>query len=609
MKLTFGSLTATHFKSFDKLTLDLSGYRGGLHFLRGQNKLDPGLGSNGAGKSTLWDAVCWCLYGRTPSGLKTTDVRAWHSDKTPEVTLVVNGKTVKRSAGKLWIDTNVVGQEDVNRLVGLNADTFFHTVVLGQGQPLFLDLSPRDKMAKISTVLDLDRWDIRAEHAKAKMTRLEKLQARLGGEQGVMRTRHKFVDEELEQLQQRAEDWSRDQLKKLQKLEDELKDAQGRIGKLGAEHDKADLAYDGAMLDLRLLDKDDDRVVQQINAASLDWDRHDLQMAKLREERDQIEFDLSLVPGKCDKCGQPIGGKAREVMRNKMLDRFDDLEDELKKDRIGPALLLRVQELKQEEQRIRATAAGFRQNADKAKAMLDMTTPLLAELKALVNSHGKLEQDLKDAANPYAEQVAQRRRERKKLKADLEELEARLERLSGQIERTKFWVKGFRDVRLYVVDTLMAELEMATNAMLPEVGLLDWQVRYDIERTTKKGTTQRGINTLIFSPDNKSAVRWEAWSGGEGQRLRLIGALSFADVLLRHSGMQTNLEVLDEPTQHLSSQGVRDLVEFLQGRAKAYERTVFFIDHHAVESSLFDSVTTIVKDAHGSRVQPVLSTA
>lgn len=604
MRLNFTWLVAVNFKSFDSLELDLAAYGPGLHFFRGDNKLDKQLGSNGAGKSTVWDAICWCLYGRTPDGLRNTDVRSWFNEEVTSACVVLNERRIMRTAGpnRLTIDEKSVGQEQVDKLVGLNADTFFNTIVLGQGRPLFYDLPPRQKMDLFSTVLDLDRWDVRANRARDKVGRLEKLQAELNGQLMVMQDRWDAVDKELKTLHTQSDEWTDANTKKLDGLEKELKAARDQFGKLDKEACAADLAYDGAMMDLKLLDKDEDRLHQQMHEAGMEWEKHDIGIAKLKEEADQLEFDLTLTPDKCALCGQSIGGKATKHVREHMLDRIDALDAKVKADKKGPKLLGRVQEIRQEMDRLHATMDGFRQKADKAKATLDMATPLLAQLKAKVDSADLIEAELKAAENPYHGQLQARRKERDRIKKSVALAEIRLDKLAGQIERTKFWRKAFKDVRLYVVDGILQELEMATNMMLPEVGLAEWQVFYDIEKTTKAGTQSRGLNVFIKSPDNKEPVRWESWSGGEGQRLRIVGALAFSDVLLRHSGVSANIEVLDEPTQHLSGTGVRDLLEFLAGRAKAFERSIFYVDHMSVESAAFASVTTITKDAKGSRL-------
>ncbi len=111
-----------------------------------------------------------------------------------------------------------------------------------------------------------------------------------------------------------------------------------------------------------------------------------------------------------------------------------------------------------------------------------------------------------------------------------------------------------------------------------------------------------GLQVLIDSPGSVGKVRWQSFSGGERQRLRLIGGLALSEVLLNHAAIQVDLEILDEPTRHLSAEGIRSLCETLPLRAERLERRTFYIDHQAVESVNFSTVTTVQKGNNGSRI-------
>jgi len=149
---------------------------------------------------------------------------------------------------------------------------------------------------------------------------------------------------------------------------------------------------------------------------------------------------------------------------------------------------------------------------------------------------------------------------------------------------------------------VLDELELVTSGMLEEVGLVGWEISYELEKETKSGTVQRNLHVKINSPQSQGWVRWEAWSGGEQQRLRLVGALALADVLLSHAGVEPSLEVLDEPALYWSSEGVQELCAFLAERARETKRSIFYTEHNAVESSHFSSVLTVVKDKDGAYV-------
>jgi DNA repair exonuclease SbcCD ATPase subunit len=240
---------------------------------------------------------------------------------------------------------------------------------------------------------------------------------------------------------------------------------------------------------------------------------------------------------------------------------------------------------------------------DKARAVLDLALPQAADAKSkLTFTQGKQEES-EHQINPYREQLLKLRKQQAALEREIVALEKSAADLEQLILHTRFWVKGFKDVRLYIIDEVLQELELTTNAMLEEVGLVGWAVQYDIEKETKSGTITRGLNVSIVSPASKSPAKWEAWSGGEGQRLRLVGALALSDCLLNFAGVSTDLEILDEPTRHLSGSGVRDLCEWLAIRAKQLGRRTFFVDHYAVDATYFASTFTVVKDADGSHME------
>jgi len=131
------------------------------------------------------------------------------------------------------------------------------------------------------------------------------------------------------------------------------------------------------------------------------------------------------------------------------------------------------------------------------------------------------------------------RKQLKQYEKQEEEIGREMDKISRRVERTKLWVKYFKDIQLYIIEDVLHELELVSNAMLPEIGLEDWSIAYAIERETKSGTTQRGLNVTINSPANKGAVKWNAWSGGEGQRLRIVGALALSEVLLNHADVKS----------------------------------------------------------------------
>lgn len=612
MKLSLLHVIVDDFKSFvGEHQLPFDAYRPGLHFVGGNNKLEPRLGPNGAGKSALMvDAITWCLFGKTPSSLRNPDIKPWGKGGQTRVGTLweIDGERLvfRRTASPntFTIDGKAAADDAFTELTGLNFDLFCNTVVMGQGQPLFFDLPPRGKMQLFVDVLELDKWDVRSEAANVRVREIERDHAQADGELMGLAGQRQQTDDLLKVATVQSAEWDRQQQKWLEEANTSLAEASKRHASVKAKADKADLANESASLDLKhLRDEIDKHNLVVANARA--------EMAKLQERRrgldaaaSQLEKELEAF-GKADKCpvcGEPIR-KGSTIAKHKeelqaRIDKLDDEIDALKPDKIEK----KVKAATDAVVKLRSDLEARQKRAQAAEAEVRLYAPMVAAESAKITSATLYIERLTKETNPHQEQISKLTRARTKLADRDKELRDELELLTRAIERNKFWVKGFKDIRLLVIEDVLSELELTCNTMLAELGLVDWKISYAIERETKAGTTSRGLNVSILSPKSRDAVKWESWSGGEGQRLRMVGALALSEVLLDHAGIQPDFEVLDEPTRHLSAEGVRDLCDFLAVRAEQLERRTMYIDHMAVESAQFSSVTTIEKDADGSHI-------
>jgi DNA repair exonuclease SbcCD ATPase subunit len=610
VKLSFIDITLEDFKSFGApQTLRLQERGVGLHFMRGQNKDEPRLGSNGSGKSSLWDALSWCLYGRTVGELRNTDIQPWAGSKGTFVGLHIQRDKTKHlitrsmHPNRLLLDEHDVGQEQIDELIGMSFEVFTHTILIGQGRPLFFDLQPRHRMALFSEVLDLDRWDARsslaADEVKADMQKAAHFEGEITTLEGQQR--------ELSELKANVERSSAEWLSSHRKRQDEA-DANWKrlvvsVDKIDREYERADLTYDGASAELRALQSEAVKITKELEEANAvvaaDHIRLDTIEAQLEEHKAELR---QLGSGDaCPTCGQPLKGTALAKRRSALQAMVADKAKAVKAGTPKP-MQARLQRAQEAGERAVAHIAQFRAKADRARDDLDGLTPRRAQLKADARAAASLVEALRKEVNPHRESTRDITKRLENTKQDIADAKADLITVTTRIERTRFWVKGFKDVRLFVLDEVMQELEWTTNALLEEMGLVGWSIKYDIERETKSGSTSRGLSTLIHSPHSKGAVRWESWSGGEGQRLRLISALALSEVLLTRAGIDPDLEVLDEPTRHLSSEGIRDLCEFLSLRAQEQHKGIWYVDHQSVESAQFTSVLTVVKGKNGSKI-------
>jgi DNA repair exonuclease SbcCD ATPase subunit len=609
--LVFLKLVIRDFKAFKGTHVIWLERETGLWFVRGRNEAEPTLDPNGVGKSTLWDAITWCLYGSTVQGQKNPAVKPWKVKRTTRVGLLIerNGKHygIHRAANpnELSINKNATeyaaNQDSVVKLIGLNYETFTNTVILGQGRDLFFDMSPGAKLQLLSDVKELDRWDERSKRASKAAREMELTLAELDGEQiattEIIET-GKLTIKKLEPKAIAYRDEIADRLEKDAKL---LKTIQPKLDKLQREADGYSLKYDSAMTEVKACEQQVAKLSGEVSDAKSALLTIRCRRENLIDDLEKAEVDLRTSWKRCPTCGQTVGHKDLDKHRDEVRASIREKEAILAKlstKRAKNVLKVAEQRLATEQSHL----AAFHAKADGAIQSQEKLFSSLASYKETLRVIRQRKAEAERKTDPYTEQLRELRANVRRQEAQLREIKLDHAWFTARLERTRFWVKGFRDVKLHIIEELLQELELTATGMLEDVGLIGWKIAYEIERETKKGTVSRGLTVLIGSPSSEGLVAWESWSGGEKQRLRMIGALSLSQVLLSHAGVNPSIEVLDEPTQHLSDGGVHDLIDTLAERAKDTGRIIFYSDHQSVDSTRFAGTLLVARDRAGAWV-------
>ena len=182
-------------------------------------------------------------------------------------------------------------------------------------------------------------------------------------------------------------------------------------------------------------------------------------------------------------------------------------------------------------------------------------------------------------------------------------LQRTLQSLEAELAQAQYWIDGFKSVRLFLVEECVHFLEVETNNALTHLGLLDWRVRFDLQRETKDGAISKGFSVMIYSPNNAKEVPWEVWAGGETQRLRLAGALALSSLILNVKGTSSNILLVDEPSAHLDADGMADTLDALQHYAQHTRKQIWLVDHRSLDYGNFKDTVVVEKDAeHGSAI-------
>lgn len=610
-------ITITNFRSFKGEQTFHFPDEPGLYFMQGVNALEPRLEANGSGKSTIWEALLWCLYGKTSRGLKAGDVCNWDTDKGTKVEFAyqmednISIKVMTRTwKPNSWTVTDLFGKttdltKDDQSLSDIRLEfmPFLHCILMAQSQPMFLDLKHDQQAALFSEVLGLDHWITYSASASKKATaqdmesrRLEKQVSELDGQinaqqdfKGSIESFETDREFELSGFVKPYQDGCA-QLRVLKNVEQDAialesskratyKDAREQLETYQEKTAKpAQKAYDELNTQWRI-------AIARADDLDAAWIR-------VKEQKD------------CPTCKRP-------------LDRAEHAKHLQLHEKAWRAAHAVELDLEDQVSKAEATLDGLAKagtklldNLNKANDLLDLAEQSVKTQRMAILRVGKELDDIEaqveaieKRVNPFLDVQAKAKAEGKRLRADRHEAEALLDASMSKYKLYSFWVRGFKELRLQLIAEALTELEIEVNSCVTALGLVGWELRFEVDRETKGGSIARGFSVQVTSPTTSKPTPWEAWSGGESQRLRLAATMGLSNLIRSRMGVELDLEVWDEPSTALSPQGVRDLLEALEHRAHQEQRQIWIVDHTAHSFGGFAGGATVTKTRKGSSVE------
>jgi DNA repair exonuclease SbcCD ATPase subunit len=610
-------LTLEGFRSFQKEQTFRFPKGSGFYMMSGRNKVRPRLGGNGTGKSSFWDGFSWTLYGKTARGLRSSDVGNWEGEHLTSGTLVIRKDhvyTIRRTwrPNTLTLqdgegEPRTVEQEEIDQLIGLNYESMISTVLMGQFNQFFFDLPPTRKLKVFSDALNLNYWVERSEMARKKASALS-------DEVREMELRQTYLRGRIVTLTESRDFSRKDRQNKARQREEQIAVLTGFIMGMDAELKRFTRDLKKVRKKRLRLTEEEDRECRRAIRSDDKVRETERTVENLRKDlnttRQQIEAysrriaEFDKDPDKCPTCGQPVKDtnhlrKEKEYLigrRGQLRKERDELKEAIKEEKkrflihkgstMGTAT--RIGEIRSRLHRIRKMEMARAREVDQAEEILRRKRETLKRIRE---------------EKPKEEELQRVERELTASTFELQDLENKLE--ERQVESMAYgeWATLFKDLRLWLVEEAVAQLEVEVGNSLQELGLEGWEVKCRVERTTKQGKINRGFNVFIRSPESgKREVKWESWCGGETQRLRIAGALGLQRLILGRTGVQFPLEVWDEPTAHLSEEGVGDLLQFFGTRSKEEGRQVWLVDHRSLKAGTFDGEVRIVMGKYGSKI-------
>ena len=617
----FKNLILAGFRSFkDRQVIKLN-REPGLYFISGNNIRNPELGSNAVGKSSIFDAVSWILEGKTVGGLRgqviingsckscfgSLELSKNGQDYVITRTQSPNSLTIIPPLVKNGEPQETIVQADLDEFIGLSYEKFLYTCIVGQFNASFLDLGPTDKLNLFSDIMSLSMWEECSKRASAQATHFQNkinlLETQKNGISGTI----EGLKAEEEALQGSSDGFERTRQGDLEALNRQIKETFEAI----TESSKQERKYK------ELIDK--------IDTKNTDWFNKSLELKKeintitssirtitiflteiqTAKSVGQEELNKWKKLDICPYCLEEVNPKIITTHKNKATKQLIILGKEIikltsQKTVLEEKLKIAESELIKLEDRI-ALERGYLTNWHKEYGQATATKQLkTTELKQLK----KQAELLQSGINPYTDLIKACQAKMSKNLTTLGGLETELASLHKDHLGNQYWIKGFKELRLWVVYDALQSLEIESNNVLAKLGLAEWELRFQIERETATGDISKGFHALVKPPMTgpEEYVPLAAYSGGEKQRLKLAGVIGLSSLIQSYKGVNFNISIFDEPTTFLSGEGTDNLIEFLAEEARTKNKVIYFIDHHQIESPHFKEIIQVEKTKDGSRI-------
>lgn len=566
VKLTnFRSFIGEHFFEFPKAP--------GLYCVTGENKDNPRLGREGTGKSSLLEAVFWSLYGKTTRSLKGGDVVTWGAKScSVTTTIAINNKNYvverRQAPNSLTLDGKPVEQEAINKAVRLGSEAFCYAVILPQFGSSFFDLTPANKLALFSEIMELDYWLEKSKQATIAVDQLD--DAKVGKEQKLAKCQGQLeaAEADIVQLEFEEADFNRNKAAEIAELKNRLQGISKNL-----QNQEMQLA--SAKAAILLAEKNLAKLPTPTMTAGFNADALRATLAKMKG-----------VGAQCPTCLQTVPRSHLKAETARLKEELVKAETEVKK----------AAELAQDRQTVIKNGDDFAREHRKIENTI-------FSLKKDVDDNAKHLTTINGTKNPYGAMLKLKKETIGRLKTDLSTIQSEIDAICKDYQAVSYWVAGFKRVRLFLIEETVKQLEIEVNNNLASLGLTDWRVEFDVERENKSGGVTKGFTVLIYAPGHKQAVRYEVWCGGETQRLRLAGDLGLANLIMERAGLSSEFEAFDEPSKHMGDEGLTDLAETLAERAENTKKVILLVDHHSIEFGGFAGTVTIVKDKNGSQIK------
>lgn len=655
MKIQFKRLSISNFLSIGNAELDLSEDDGFVLIDAENHRVEDASASNGSGKSSIFESLIWALTGETIRGYKDVVNRYQENDCIVTVEFAfkdhewkVSRTRSKKGAQNLFIykdgkELEYKGLRDAEQVLGkelpeLTSKFLNSTVVLGQGLPQrFTNNSPAGRKAVLE---ELSNADYMIEHVKENIKNrenkvsgaLQDARERIVAADSKISVNTKILNTSVENLNslksvdkdKLSEELSnlilegRSQAEKVEALTQHSNDLDkqrvellNKKSELQEKKSTETLVISKKYSNLKLnLDKEKTEALSKLKSENLE---KNYEFVNRRTEiRKKIDHSKSIIEGGfCKACGRKFDNVSEEDINKAKFD-IAELETEYKKveeesDNSAVIYRTKVYEIESEyPKKLNSVVSNEREENDKISfkyrdklkeldEALEKSDNGISELKKNLSLEQKSLQtlrdtyvqkktylegylknikDLEDSINSTKSEIDTLTKNKTSAERDYEDYTARLKVLKS------FETFASRDFRGILLEDIVDQLDALLKGYAAKVFGAPLTNFY-----------QEG-NSIGIQFDSKE---YESLSGGEKQKLDALIQLSLRDLIIRTSGIETNILVTDELFDAIDGYGCEKLLDVITDLGIQ----TFSITHRQELNIPYDRRLLVVKEPDG----------
>lgn len=571
MNVTFTTLEIEGFQSIGpEVTIDLESQ--GFVMIKGINNYEEKAASNGSGKSSLIEALTWCLFGKTSSGVSNVKNRYYpngchvsvHFSKNSEHYIISRSLDHKKYKSQVsvqcnsntgeWNDLSCRNKSDTDKLIKdsilpFNQDIFLSTIFLSQGFSGRLSLlTPSARKERLEILANIDESisqfkDQMSDIKSSFNVKCTDIQKKLSYTQGQLDL-YSSEKDTIEELKGKPDTSIPDI--PIEAMETKLANLNDKITEIADEYNN--------------LSSKTSEFTSKVNTCKERISRYKNEVNALDSKLNALEKE-----SKCPTCHQIINKDINQTLTAQFLNERQQFLEALDKHaKLETACTTELKALN-----IKATSIK-----EKYQLLKDMRT----KTEAVIQDYYTAVKKNSDVAAKIS-RLSECTSKISELSEAITKLEKQYTKISKQYDISDHILKMItKEFRSYLLTDIVNQI----NNRLAEYSRELFENSED--DTIRLSTDDTKLNILLGSS------LYETLSGGEKKKVDLALVLAQRDIALRISGFSTNILILDETLENMDEQASNVSLNLLNQVTDEVE-SLFIISHNNYSIPIDQTIT------------------